>query len=255
MSRYAGRVHSLHKAARILDAFDAEQPEWGVRALAAALGMPRATVQSYLAALASAGLLRRTPAGRYRLSWRLAEIGAHLNTSLPWFMEARGLITELALELRTVAFLCLLEGEAVVCAIRERHPAADVDMPLDIYLPSTATASGKVLYAHLNIEPQEFAICTPSSISTADEWETEVARVRRLGYAYSIEEWLPGQCTLALPYWSGGQVVGAVGVQMTAERYLREEKAVRKRTLGLLRERGIQRQVPLEQAATLWNES
>ena len=231
-------MHSLQKAARILGAFDAEQPEWGVRALALQLDMPRATVHAYLAGLTEAGLLRRTPAGRYRLSWRLAEMGAQLNTSLPWFMEARKLLTHLAMELQTVAFLCLLEDTEVVCAIRERHPAADIDMPLDTYLPSTATASGKLLYAYLDIEPQEFAICTASSISTRDEWETEVARVRRLGYAYSIEEWIPGQCTLAAPYWFGEQVVAAVGVQMTAERYLREERSIREQTLRLLEQHG-----------------
>ena len=36
--------------------------------------------------------------------------------------------------------------------------------------------------------PRTFAHCTQSSITTPDEWKTEVARVRRLGYAYSIEE-------------------------------------------------------------------
>ncbi|WP_261663072.1 IclR family transcriptional regulator [Deinococcus sp. Marseille-Q6407] len=228
-------MHSLQKAARVLNAFGADQPEWGVRALAAELEMPRATVHAYLAGLTEAGMLRRTPAGRYRLSWRLAEMGAQLNSALPWFLEARQLITHLAMDTKSVAFLCLLEDTEVVCAIRERHPEADIDMPLDIYLPSTATASGKVLYAYLEIQPTEFAICTSSSISTADEWETEVARVRRLGYAYSIEEWIPGQCTLAVPYWSDGQVVGAVGFQMTAARYLREEQDLRdqaRRVLG-----------------------
>ncbi|ADY25300.1 transcriptional regulator, IclR family [Deinococcus proteolyticus MRP] len=229
-------MHSLQKAARVLGAFDADQPEWGVRALAAELEMPRATVHAYLAGLTGAGLLRRTPAGRYRLSWRLAEMGAQLNISLPWFMAARQLITHLALDIQTVAFLCLLEDTEVVCAIRERHPAADIDMPLDTYLPSTATASGKVLYAYLNMQPPEFTICTPSSISTADEWETELARVRRRGYAYSIEEWLPDQCTLALPYWYGNQVVAAVGIQMTAERYLREERALREQTVQILQQ-------------------
>lgn len=232
-------MHSLQKASRVLNAFSADQPEWGVRALAVQLEMPRATVHAYLAGLAEAGLLRRTPAGRYRLSWRLAEMGAQLNISLPWFMEARQLITELAMELQTVAFLCLLEDTEVICAIRERHTAADIDMPLDTYLPSTATASGKVLYAYLGLDPSEFTICTPSSISTEDEWETEVARVRRLGYAHSIEEWIPGQCTLALPYLYGGQVVAAIGFQMTAERYLREETALREQAFRILKEHGV----------------
>ena len=227
---------SLQKASNILGAFSAEQPEWGVRALAAHLNVPRATAHAYLAGLTEAGFLRRTPAGKYRLSWHIAEMGAQLTAALPWFQDARALITRLALEVRSVAFLCILEGEEVVCAIRERHPDADIDLPLDIYLPATATASGKILYAYGDVQPREFAACTQSSITTPDEWRTELGRVRRRGYAYSIEEWIPGQCTLGVPYRHGEGVVAAIGVQMSAERYLREERAVRERVLGIVRE-------------------
>ncbi len=227
---------SLQKASTILGAFGAEQPEWGVRALAAQLGIPRATAHAYLAGLTEAGFLRRTPAGKYRLSWHLAEMGAELTAALPWFQDARALITRLALEVRSVAFLCILEGENIVAAIRERHPDADIDLPLDIYLPATATASGKLLYAFADLTPKTFEPCTQSSITTIDEWHTEVERVRRLGYAYSIEEWIPGQCTLGVPYHHGDQVVASIGVQMSAERYLREERQIREKVLQIVHE-------------------
>lgn len=227
---------SLQKASTILGAFSAEQPEWGVRVLAAHLSVPRATAHAYLAGLTEAGFLRRTPHGKYRLSWHIAEMGAQLTSALPWFQDARALITRLALEVRSVAFLCILEGEDVVAAIRERHPDADIDLPLDVYLPATATASGKLLYSFLGLTPRVFAHCTQSSITTADEWKTEVARVRRLGYAYSIEEWIPGQCTLAVPYHHAGQVAASIGVQMSAERYLREERLIRAKVLEIVHE-------------------
>lgn len=227
---------SLQKASNILGAFSAEQPEWGVRALAAHLNVPRATAHAYLAGLTDAGFLRRTPAGKYRLSWHIAQMGAQLSASLPWFPEGRSLITRLALEVRCVAFLCILEGEEVVAAIRERHPDADIDMPIDVYLPATATASGKLLYAYANLTPKDFTDCTKSSITTLDEWKTEVARVKRLGYAYSIEEWVSGQCTLSVPYYQGDSVVASIGIQMTAQRYLREERMLREKVLSIVRE-------------------
>lgn len=224
----------MQKAALILRAYSATQPEWGVRALAAHLGIPRATAHAYLSGLAEAGFLRRTSAGKYRLSWHLAEMGAQLTGALPWFQEARALMTRLALETQSVAFLCILEGNEVVAAIRERHPDAGLELPVDIYLPTTATASGKVLYAFHELEPQHFTECTPNSITTPDEWSTEVARVKELGYARSIEEWMIGQCTLAVPYYSAGQVVAAVGVQLSSERYLAHEKAIHKKVLSVI---------------------
>lgn len=227
---------SLQKASTILGAFSADQPEWGVRALAAHLGVPRATAHAYLAGLTEAGFLRRTPHGKYRLSWHISEMGAQLTAALPWFQEARAIITRLALEVRSVAFLCLLEGENVVAAIRERHPDADIDLPLDIYLPATATASGKLLYAFGDLTPRHFEPCTQSSITTLDEWKTEVERVKRLGYAYSIEEWIPGQCTLSVPFYHADQVVASIGVQMSAQRYLSEERQIRERVLQIVQE-------------------
>lgn len=236
LSLYAGQVLSLQKASTILSAFSADQPEWGVRALAAYLNVPRATAHAYLAGLTTAGFLRRTPNGKYRLSWHIAEMGAHLTAALPWFPEARSLITRLAMEVRSVAFLCILEGENIVAAVRERHPDADIDLPLDIYLPATATASGKLLYVYNDLTPKTFAHCTQSSITTLDEWKTEVDRVKKLGYAYSIEEWIPGQCTLGVPFHYGERVVASIGVQMNAERYLREERQIRESVLQIVQE-------------------
>jgi DNA-binding IclR family transcriptional regulator len=231
---YTTSVLSLQKAASILRAFSAERSEWGVRALAAHLSIPRATAHAYLASLTAAGFLCRTPSGKYRLSWHLAELSNQLVAAIPWFQDARDLLTRLALEVKAVTFLCTLEIANIVCIARERHPEADVALPFDVYLPITATASGKLLYAYADLTPPRFDACTQSSITTLDEWRTEVARVRRRGYAYSIEEWLPEQCTLALPYRYERQVVAAIGVQMTAKRYLQEENSIRRKVMDIV---------------------
>lgn len=225
---------SLQKASLILSAYTADHPEWGVRALATHLGMPRATAHAYLTGLAEAGFLRRTPLGKYRLSWKLAELGSQLTASFPWFPEARARLTTLALQTKSVAFLCVREDKNVVAAIRERHPDADVDLPTDIYLPVTATASGKVLYAFHELEPVAFEACTPNSITTPDEWETEVKRVVQLGYAHSIEEWMMGQCTFAVPYVYQNQIVAAIGIQMSTERYLKSERMIREEVFSVM---------------------
>ena len=48
-------MSTLGKAAVVLRAFTAAQPEWGSRPLAAHLGLPRATTHFYLSGLAEAG--------------------------------------------------------------------------------------------------------------------------------------------------------------------------------------------------------
>ncbi|MFC4453859.1 IclR family transcriptional regulator [Deinococcus sonorensis] len=221
-------MSTLDKAALILRAFSSQQPEWGSRALAVQLGLPRATAQFYLSGLARAGFLRRTPAGQYRLSWQLAEYGAQLTLGLPWFPRARNALAEVAQATAGLGFLCVLEEDRVICINRALgDPGADhAQVQTDVTLPANATAAGKLLYAHAALPVPEFARYTASTITTPDEWHGALARVRQDGYAHAIEEWVPGQCAVGVPLWWDGAVVAAFGVQLPTARFLARERRV-----------------------------
>lgn len=217
---------SLEKAATLLRAFTAAQPEWGSRPLAAQLGWPRATAHFYLSGLAAAGFLRRTQGGKYRLSWHLAEYGAQLSSALPWFSQARSALAELARSTQALGFLCVLEEGQVMCINRALgDPDADhAQVQTDVALPANATAAGKVLYAHAALPAPPFERYTASTIITPDEWSGELARVRREGYANAIEEWVAGHCAVCVPLWWQGEVVAAFGIQLPTARFLARER-------------------------------
>jgi DNA-binding IclR family transcriptional regulator len=221
-------MRSLAKAGAVLGAFSAEQPEWGPRALAQHLGLPRATVHAHLAALTEVGLLRRAARGRYRLSWRLAELAAQLTDALPFLPRARAALAELAARARALAYLCVLEEGRVVCVTRVLgDPAAAGEvLQTDVILPAHATAAGKLLYAFAGLKPPALAPYTASTITTFDEWASELARVRELGYARAVEEWLPGQCAAAVPLVWEGAVAAALGLQLPLKRFLAREKSL-----------------------------
>ncbi|ADI14050.1 IclR family transcriptional regulator [Truepera radiovictrix] len=218
-------MRSLAKASAVLAAFRADRPEWGPRALALHLGLPRATVHAHLAALTEVGLLRRVARGRYRLSWRLAELAAQLTDALPFLPRARLALAELAARERALAYVCVLEDRRVVCVARTLgDPAAGDALQTDVVLPTHATAAGKLLYAFAGLTPPALTPYTASTITTPDEWASELARVLELGYARAVEEWLPGQCALAAPLlWEGG-VAAALGLQLPLKRFLAREK-------------------------------
>ncbi|PYE53134.1 IclR family transcriptional regulator [Deinococcus yavapaiensis] len=221
-------VRSLEKAASILRSFTAKAPEWGVRDLAAHLSLARATTHAYLSSLAAAGFLRRTSKGRYRLSWNLAELGAELTASLPWFTPARTALADLALATNSLGFLCVLEDARVVCINRALgDPDAPPDaLQTDFVLPANATIAGKILYAHADLPPPTFVKFTPSTITTLDEWQGELARVRQQGFAHAVEEWISGYCALGVPLVHDGDVVAAIGVQLPTSRFLSRERSL-----------------------------
>jgi DNA-binding IclR family transcriptional regulator len=205
-------MQSLEKASLILRQFTREKPVWGVRELASEIEMPRSSTHLYLQTLAN----------------------LQLHHSLGWYGAARQKMQALAIKTKTLGILCVLEESRVVCIDRfNADPALEFDhIQTDVYLPANATAAGKVLYAFQELNAPQFEAFTPNTITTTDEWHTELERVRTQNIAYSIEEWLPGQCALAIPVFFEGKLEATLGVQLPLKRYLLERQGLRKVLLG-----------------------
>ena len=66
---------TVHKAIQLLRAFSPEDPEIGVRELAARVDMPRSTVHRLLAALEAEGIVEQNPrTSLYRLGFELVAL-------------------------------------------------------------------------------------------------------------------------------------------------------------------------------------
>lgn len=221
-------MQTLTKAGTVLRAFSAAQPQWGVRALAAHLGWPRSTVHAYLSSLHDAGFVRRMAGGQYRLSWQLAEFGAQLSVALPWFGAARSALAGLAASTQSLGFICVLEGQQVICINRALGDASadHRQIQTDVTLPANATAAGKVLYAYAELRAPDFERFTSSTITTPDEWTGELHKVRQSGSALAIEEWVAGHCAVCVPLWWEDDVVAAFGIQLPTQRFLARERAL-----------------------------
>ncbi len=222
-------VQAIAKASIVLRAFNKHTPEWGVRELAMELAWPRSSTHAHLQALAQNGFLRRTNAGRYRLSWKILELTEQLHHSLAWFDMARHAMQRIATHTHSLGVLCVLENESVICIDRfSADPELEVsNIQTDVYLPANATASGKILFAHANMPAPKFIAYTSNSITTPDEWQTELDNALRHGIASSIEEWLPGKCALAIPVFFDDEVVAALALQLPLHRFMQERNNVR----------------------------
>jgi IclR family pca regulon transcriptional regulator len=87
-------------------------------------------------------------------------------------------------------------------------------------LPAHATALGKILLAHLPadernhlIEEMTLTEHTPATFTNRKALRTELAEIRRAGFALSDEEYAPELVAIAAPVRNiTGQVIAAVGV-------------------------------------------
>jgi DNA-binding IclR family transcriptional regulator len=222
-------AQTIDKAMQILDLFSLEQPEWGVGEVARALGLPKSTTSELMSSLADQRLLSRMAQGRYRLGWRLFELGQTLLDTTKFRVEARKVMKELVECWGETVHLAVLDGvQAVYVEKLQPTPAVRIWISrTGARLPAHCSGVGKVLLAHSKweyvaelLEHQGMPALTPNTITTLSDLSDELERVRERGYAYDHEETLVGLCCVAAPiYDPGGTVSAAVSLSVPAYRF------------------------------------
>jgi DNA-binding IclR family transcriptional regulator len=207
-----------------------EGETWGVREIAAGVGMHPSTVHRLLATLEPDGLVRRDPgSGRYglgleflRAAWRTASRNSLAQLGVPVLRRLRDETGETAvLGVYDHARRAML----LVASVESEHAVRNV-RPLHTWMPVHGGASGRALLAWLPDEERAavlggpLAAVTDATITTRGALERNLEEVRRQGYALSRGERVPGGVGVAAPVLdAGGRVVAAVGITMPEQRF------------------------------------
>lgn len=219
----------IRKMAHVLDLFSLERPEWGVSEVARELEIPKSTACELLISLDDQRLLRRTGRGRYRLGWRLFELGQTLLDTTEFRTEARRKMQELVERWEETAHLAVLEGvEAVYLEKVQPSPAVKILVSrTGARLWAHCSGVGKVLLAHREwdevaglLRDQGMPALTDNTLTDPEELAEELEQVRKRGYAYDMEEATSGLCCVAAPIRDySGEVVAAMSLSVPACRF------------------------------------
>jgi DNA-binding IclR family transcriptional regulator len=154
------------------------------------------------------GLLARDPeTEQYRLGLDLIGLGAQVVGYLDVRVVARPLLRELAEECRETVNLVVLDDGDVV-NLEQFVPAARRVKSIGLVgrrMPPYCTAAGKVLLAYLppgrvgEIVPATLECYTEKTVSSFEDLERELERVRVQGYAVAEEELEAGLNVVAVP--------------------------------------------------------
>lgn len=137
----------------VLDLFTIRRPDWSVEEAATELGMPVSTVYRYFGKLSRTGLLAGLAGARYGLGPTIIRYDRQLRLTDPLVLAATAELDRLARLVpgRSVAFLCRLFGEQVMCVAQ----AAVDDPPFAIGyergrpMPLFAGSASRVILANL----------------------------------------------------------------------------------------------------------
>ena len=216
---------TLAKGLEVLEAL-ADCESAGLSDLARRLAIPVPTLFRILATLVERGFAQKAE-GRYRLTLKSWELGARTLARFDVGRAARPWIARLAAEVDESPHLAVLQDDAVVIIERgECRQAVKVETLVGLRAPAHASATGKVLLAHLPAERLASLLPVPlpgfssRTITSMAALTRELESVRRRGYATNRGEWLPGVSAVAVPLAdAGGRVVAALSLTLPTERF------------------------------------
>jgi DNA-binding IclR family transcriptional regulator len=229
MSEEAARsnVRSVERALEILGCFDQMHPERGISEIAKAVGLHKATTYRIVSTLLSHGYLERAEDGqRYRLGMALARLGFIALRRTDVRREAMPIMTDLAARLNETCDLSVYnQGEAYFLEVVQGSRALTVAAAVGRSLPVHATASGKVLLAHLPDAEAAAALEGPlvahthRTITDSDELRRQLDVVRAQGFAFDDEELELGVRAVSAPvHDQEGSVIAALCITCPTSR-------------------------------------
>ncbi len=219
----------LGRYARVLDVVSASPGGLTFAEIMRKTGLPQGTVHRLIGALLRVGYIEPSQNRKiYVLGQRLLRL-LHLRTPRELVAElARPVLKNLVDRFAETAFVAKLEGEnvesiAMVLPDSERHSYVQPGR----VMPLHAAASAKAIFAFQDEEflgrvlNRPLTAFTPKSTTSKKKVLSELAQVRKTGYAACLDELDPGVSSYACPIHVPGGVfhsVGLVGVSQRLER-------------------------------------
>lgn len=241
---------TIAKAGDVLALFSREQPEWGVREIAAVLETPKSNAHHILTSLATIGLLQRTARSRYRLGWRLLALGENVASSSIHRVGGE-VMRSLSHQSGETVHLSIFDGSETVLVARVlgRSGIADQRVVGDT-LPSHASASGKLLLAHhpdawsRHMAGHRLSPLTSHSVRSVRALEQQLTNIGEGLPSTDVEESRLGMACVASPIRDDhGDVTAALSLvvpstRFTANRatYIRAVQSAARRVSSLLNE-------------------
>lgn len=213
-------LSSVATAARVLREFDRHATQLGITQLALRIGAGKSTVHRVVWTLVDEGLLEKVEdTGLFRLTNVFRSLGASAETAQRLHEAATIPLDKLRTATRGTIQIAILDGhETLYVERREGTGTLPVFRSLGSRSSPHATASGKVLVAFLPQDQQRlivdsirFVRRTERTITTKALFLTELAAIRKRGFAENRGESDMFMCSVAAPVRDPlGRVVASV---------------------------------------------
>lgn len=203
----SGQLSSVKNALRILRSFTASNPVRRVSDLAEEIGVSKSTVSRLISTLVSEDFLAPdTDTAGYRLGYSVLTLGGALTSTNELYREVAPVLNDIVLQTGESAHVAVLEGQDVIYLNKNTGPYySNILTSVGAHNAAYAASSGKVMLSESDPEviDQIFAegvkAYTEHTITNPIKFKKELDKVRRQGYAMSIEEITKNNYSIAVP--------------------------------------------------------
>jgi DNA-binding IclR family transcriptional regulator len=226
-------IQSICRAIEILDLFNSNQPEMGVREIARYLHLHPSTVGRILITLTSLEILTQDKSThRYKMGSKVLKWGAIYLGSLNLQSESRPYMEELRQKTNETVSLYVPSGnERVLIERMESSHFIRVVAQVGQRMPLYAGASGKVFLSFLPPDKREGVLenmriepLTATTIIDTEQLRKELIVIRKRGYAVSHGERVEGASSVSAPIFDfRNQVIGAISISGPTSRFSKEK--------------------------------
>lgn len=200
---------STLKCLKTLQVLSISGSEMTLAEVSSAAKQSRPTTYQHLQTLAAAELVEQTRKGGYRLSLNVLELSMAATTQHGVGPEVASEVASLAAKSGEATTLAVREGEYVIMVHRATIDNA-IRMPLGpgSKMPLNRSASGSVLLAY------------DDTIAGSEYVDSEVLKlIRQQGFVVSVDEFLAGLTTIAVPVNMPGGRLGALSIAAPTIRF------------------------------------
>lgn len=227
-------LQSVDNALRIMEAMSESEYELGIAELSRNLGLGRSTVHRLITTLESRGFVTQNPVtAKYKLGIKIVTIGGTILQKIDIIKEARPYLEKLSRATGESSHLALLSGDEIIFVdkVLGSNPAKMASV-IGLRRPAYATATGKMLLAHLPegqlkkwLNSVSIHRCTPFTLSNTDELSEQLEKIKGLGYSEDLQEMEEGLICFGAPIRNvSGEVFAAVSVSGAASRMMQSKQ-------------------------------
>ncbi|MDB5363575.1 MAG: IclR family transcriptional regulator [Rhodospirillales bacterium] len=217
------RIPVIDRMMDVLSELEIRENGVTIRDLVLQLKLPRTTVYRILNSLQVHDMVRRDEAGAYHLGRRLLALASHVAAGAGTYdliALANRPLEQLESAIGEGCKLSIIDGDGVLvlAGVQGRHPYA-LSVAPGQRLPVHTGAASKLLLAYLPEAEQQrwlsqpLIAFTPRTVTDPKRLATELARIKRLGWAQDRAENAPSIQAFAAPVFDpSGKVVAAISV-------------------------------------------